>query len=115
MIRLRLGLSTALAVQKWSPLVSWENSAPTRFPKLAGSAVGVPVGGWARRKRSRLQVVVLPTGLGNPDPAQPPHSAATNATATMTLRIATPSRAFFPYEITRQTTDYLNALCHFVR
>src|SRR3569833_3333932 len=106
MIRLRLGLSTALAVQKWSPLVSWENSAPTRFPKLAGSAVGVPVGGWARRKRSRLQVVILPTGLGNPDPAQPPHSAATGAAAAGARRGAAPARAGGPEGRARRAAGY---------
>ncbi|GAB3958612.1 hypothetical protein GCM10029978_003890 [Actinoallomurus acanthiterrae] len=33
-----------LAVQKWVPEVSWENSAPTRRPYTAAWAVGVPFG-----------------------------------------------------------------------
>jgi hypothetical protein len=92
MIMLRPGLSTALAVQKWSPLVSRENSAPTRLPNDAGIAVGVPLGGWARRKRSGLQVEVEFEGRSVRVVAQPLRSRQPVATRTthLTLCIATP-------------------------
>ncbi|GAA4633020.1 hypothetical protein GCM10023196_068890 [Actinoallomurus vinaceus] len=90
-----------LAVQKWVPEVSWENSAPTRRPYTAVWAVGVPFG---KGVAGALVVgVALLVGYGRsagtldvvPRAVPQPASRTVEMTNQNNLCIAPPA-AFFP-------------------